>query len=359
MNLSNCKIITINNKDVAKIEINNKIAWQKAREKKRIIDGNNFNVLVKNINGSGSTISTDDTTITKIVFDYWSSSYQTLLGNYTNGTDVSFDNDGSIRLFYDNTIIYVLSVYNISVQNASSMFRAFTVMTEIDFYNFNTEDCTDFSFFLWNCSSLTTQHGMEEFDTSKCTTMERMLSNISIATIGQNNNYGINVSGWDTTKVETMGHMFRDNKATYIDISSFYTPVCDRFRAMFSGCTNLVTLNMENIDMSLCTCNDSGNAKNFAYGIDNCSNLTNLVFSKNLGSGYPSNRALFFASIKLSGSPLLTRESILSVFNNIGTIPGGSMVACYIYMGSTYDTVTSADIVKATQKNWLVSNSSS
>ena len=358
MNLFNCKTISINNKNVKEVSIDNQVVWQKS--KKRIIDGNAFNILVKDINGSSSTTETEDNTITRIIFDYWNSSYQTLLGNFTTGTDVSYSNDGSIRLFYNSTIVYVLSDYIISTYNANAMFRNFAAIEEINFDNFDTSNNTDFTHFLLQCSSLERQTGMENFDTSNVTTMENMLRHIKLNKIGQDDTCDLNVSGWDTRKVTNMRQMFRNNQATYIDVSNFYTPLCISFYNMFAVCSNLVTLNFENINMSLCSGKDTetpvSNASNM---IAECPQLINLVFGKNLGSGYVSSRSGYHSAINLSQSPLLTHDSIMSVFNNVGTIPGGSTTACYIYMGTTnYAKVTTAEISIPTAKNWYVSNNS-
>lgn len=329
---------------------------------KRILDGVNFNILVKNLNTTGATIDTNDLVVTKIIFDYWNKNYKTLLGNFDDGEDVSYDVDGSIRLFYDATIVYILSKDNIYVNNASSMFQGFTAMTEINFNNFNTSSCTDLSKFLYNCSSLTTQTGMNDFDTSNVVNMETMLRNTNFATIGQDNTYSLNVSNWDTRKVENISNMFRECQATYIDISNFLTPVCSRFRSMFFNCSKLVTLNMENIDMSLCdgvsiigTANDT----NFAYGLNNCVNLINLTFCKNLGTGYPITANRGFSSIYLSTCVSLSHDSILSIFNNVGYILGGS-TAPTIYMGTgNWNKTTEEERNIVINKYWHITSNDS
>ena len=313
------------------------------------------------MNTTSSTTETNDTTITKIVFDYWSATYKTLLGNFTTGTDVSYSNDGSIRLFYDNTnnIVYVLSPYRIKILNCSYLCQNLLALEEINFNNFDTSENTSFERLFLSCSSLERQTGMENFDTSECTTMENMLRHIKLDKIGQDNTCDLNVSGWDTRKVTNMRQMFRNNQASYIDISNFLTPVCNSFPTMFANCSNLVTLNMENIDMSLCDGTTTGtpqhNASDF---LQDCSNLTNLTFCKNLGVGYTQSASAYQASINLSKSPLLTHDSIMSVFNNIGRVSAG-MFQPYIYMGSTnYSKVTIGERGLAEGKAWLVTSNS-
>lgn len=324
------------------------------REKSRIIDGENINILIKNLNNVDSTTATNDISIEKIIFDFWNRSYETLLGNFDTGTDVSYNNDGSIRLFYNNATVYILSNDIISILNASSMFRAFKVLEEVDFINFDMSENTSLELFMFESNSLYKQQGMENFDTSNVTTMQNMLNSVKFDKIGQDNTCDLNVSNWNTENVTNMRQMFRRCEATYIDISNFRTPKCSIFKSMFANCTNLITLNMQNVDMSLCNGRDSGNT-NASEIVEYCPNLTNLIFSKNLGNGYTNNLYLYPASINLSASPLLTKESILSVFNNIGIITSSPIQYPLIYMGNTnYNKLTQQERNIAINKNWQV-----
>lgn len=321
----------------------------KIKEKKRIIDGNNLNIKIKELNSTAPAVDSTDNVITRIIFDFWNNDYQTLLGNFSAGSDVSYDNDGVIRLFYNNTIVYILSDYIIETYNMNSMLRGFTEMTEINFDNFNTSNCTDMSLLFTSCSKLERQTGMENFDTSNCTNMSNMLRDIKLNTIGQDDTCTLNISNWDTSHVTDMSQMFRLNNAISIDISNFRTPVCSKFLGMFNGASSTRTINIENIDFSLCEGTSGSTGTNASDIFANCFSLENIIFGKNLGKGYVSSLSLYQASINLSQSNLLTHDSIMSVINNVET----SLKIVKIYLGSTnYNKVTSEERAISYAKNW-------
>lgn len=357
MDLFNCKSITINNKDVKEISINNKIVWEKIREKRRLINGENFNLLVKSINYSDPTTDTEDNYIKKVVFDYWKPSYLALLGNFTTGTDVSYANDGSIRLFFNNEIIYVLSYFTISLYDGTTMLKKFKALEEVDFINFDTANNTSFNAFMFESNMISKQIGMENFDTSNCTSMENMLNSAAFNKIGQDDTCDLNVSTWDTSKSTSFRQMFRNCTATLIDIRNFTSPLATRFQGMFSGCTNLVTLDMRNIDFSLITLSEGSTAISASDILQNCTSLENLNFGKNLGTGYVSSGSGYAGSLDIGRSIKLTHDSLMSIINNVGTFNFVTNRYVIYYGPFNYGRVTAEERAIAISKGWMESNS--
>jgi hypothetical protein len=103
---------------------------------KNLVTGEKFNMILK---GSTST-STSDTTITKIVFDYWSGGYSdegTVIfedGDWESGIAVDEEGAGAIRLFKsdDSTIAYILSESDIYANIDSNDINKIAIISNDD-----------------------------------------------------------------------------------------------------------------------------------------------------------------------------------------------------------------------------------
>ena len=259
-----------------------------------LVTGENFNKILK---GSTST-EASDTTITKIVFDYWKNGYSDngtqVLSNedWDNGTAIDSDGLGVVRLFKtsDGTKAYILSEAPIyGNTNCKLMFSYFEAVTEIIFNNFdeskvnrmnymfqycralNKLDLSNFTvkvnameYMFLNCSSLT-ELDLSGFNTSNVTTMERVFGEC-------NSLKELDISSFDTSKVTNMKRMFWNcNALPELDLSNFNTSKVQNMEYMFFGCKNLTKLNIA----SFRTSNVTSMVAMFGY----CSSLIKLDLS--------------------------------------------------------------------------------
>ena len=126
--------------------------------------------------------------------------------------------------------------------------------------------------------------------------------------------------------------MFRECKSL-VSIPQFDTSNVEDMNYMFYGCTNLETIPL--LDVSKITVN------NFNRTFYLCPKLTNVGGLKNLS-----------VTLELSDSPLLTRESVLNIFNNLATVT----TETYIYLHNDVKArLTDNDITIATSKGWIIS----
>ena len=82
----------------------------------------------------------------------------------------------------------------------------------------------------------------------------------------------LDLSGFDTSKVETMEDMFSDMYALkYLDISSFSTERLTNMDAMFNNCISLVDLDLTSFD--------TGSVLHMADTFHNCEQLEEILVS--------------------------------------------------------------------------------
>jgi surface protein len=207
----------------------------------------------------------------------------------------------------------------------------------------NSENIVDFSSLFYNTSFTEALY----FDTSNATNMVNMFANNSGLT---------SVPIYNTTNVVYMGSMFYNCKnlqsvglfdtSNVIDMNSmfkyceiletipqFNTSNVTNMKEMFSYCKNLHTLPLLNFSSAT-------DLYRMFYG---CSNLANLGGFD--GLRYP---------IDLSPSKVITRDSMINVFNSLGQAisQGGTNI---IIAQAVYNNLTADDIAIATNKGWTVS----
>ncbi|MBR4271160.1 MAG: BspA family leucine-rich repeat surface protein, partial [Clostridia bacterium] len=112
-------------------------------------------ILNAAIKSGNSSYSTENNTITKIVFGN-KTTYSSMLGNAT-GMDVSMA-PGEIKLYRVGTVAYVLSESNSTIyaSDCSYMFYNFKALTEVVFGNLDTSSVTTMSYMFYNCSEIKT-----------------------------------------------------------------------------------------------------------------------------------------------------------------------------------------------------------
>lgn len=139
---------------------------------------------------------------------------------------------------------------------------------------------------------------------------------------------------FDTSNVTEMDEMFSSCKDLE-EIPQYNTNALERCYHMFYECSSLITvpqLYFGNLKMFY-------SIKPTDYMFYGCTSLTNL-------GGFVG---LTF-DIDLSASDLITRESMLNVFNTIGIVEGKTIDISQ----AVYDRLTTEDIQIATNKGWII-----
>lgn len=122
--------------------------------------------------------------------------------------------------------------------NATTCHLMFRGCSNIDFFNFYTNNVVDMSYMFYNAD----------------------------------NTVKLDLSGFDTSKVETMEAMFSNMYALkYLDVSSFSTERLTNMDAMFSNCVSLINLDLTSFD--------TGSVLNMAGTFCGCEQLEEILVS--------------------------------------------------------------------------------
>ena len=237
--------------------------------------------------------------------------------------------DGSYMFEGNLGLINITGIYstNSSLTNCSRMFHQCTKLTTIP--QLDTSNVTDMSFMFYECTKLTT---IPQLDTSKVTDMTNMFASCNLLTT---------IPQLDTSKVTDMYYMFW-KCISLITIPQLDTSKVTDMFGMFLNCPKLESLPMLN-------CVNVTNVNNM-FGTDSSittsyPNLTDLGGFKNLK-----------VSLKLSGMPNLTVQSLMNVINNLYDFVGnGSATTRTLTLGTTnLNKLTAEQKAVATNKGWVL-----
>lgn len=110
-----------------------------------------------------------------------------------------------------------------------------TLILPTDPNKFNTENCTDMTYFFAGCSSLTNLD-LTNFNTSKVESMSNMFQGCTLLE-------SINLSSFNTSNVTDMQSMFNScSTLTELDLTSFDTSSIFVIFSMFQDCSNLTKI---------------------------------------------------------------------------------------------------------------------
>ena len=169
-----------------------------------------------------------------------------------------------------------LSTWDISkVKSLDYMFYGDQELTFLDVSGWETKGITSMSNLFDGCSSLVSLD-VSGWDTSSVTDMYRMFYDCEALT-------SLDVSGWDTARVEDMGGMFQGcSSLTSLDVSEWNTGNVTKMSFMFSG-SGLDSLDcLADLDMSKVT--------NMESMFESCSNLVEVeVPAWTVGDGIKIN----------------------------------------------------------------------
>lgn len=208
-----------------------------------------------------------------------------------------------------------------------SMFEKCSSLRTVDFSGVNTNVVTDLHSLFFECKSL------ESVDVSSFNV--RNVTTVSSAFRLCKALKHIDLSKWDTENLENMESLFRDSAFETINLSGLKTHKVTDMRYMFAGLGKIQELDLSSFDMS-----SVAQANSMFAG---CISLTSL---RGAMKGMK-------VSISLQYSNLLTRESILEIFNNVADITGGAAQVITLHKEAKAR-LSEEDIAIATSKGWTV-----
>lgn len=218
----------------------------------------------------------------------------------------------------------------VAVNNGGSVklrkYKYNKALADIDFNTIFTVDCSDVDSlqFLFYGSTFPNEEGFVLEHTENVVNVELLFGNTNIK----------KPLYFDTSNVTGMKEMFSGCK-NLEEIPQYNTNVVERCYGMFYNCSLLITvpqLYCGNLKMI-------GTTEPTSYMFVGCSSLTNL--GGFVGLTY---------NLDLSASDLITRESMLNVFNTIGIVEGKTINISQ----AVYDRLTTEDIQIATNKGWII-----
>ena len=132
-------------------------------------------------------------------------------------------------------------------QNASRMFMHFTKLTELELSGFDTSRVENMTYMFRSLDSLKSLD-LSSFSTPNLKDMTGMFYNAGgLKTLNFGNNF-------DTSNVVSMSHIFLDVMSLeYVDLAKFNTQNVTDMARMFVGMDNLISLNLSNFDTSKVT----------------------------------------------------------------------------------------------------------
>ena len=262
-----------------------------------------------------------------------------------------FDRKSFYNTFNDCSKLTKVTAYNLAPINCTNMFYNCSSLTEIiGIETWDMSGCTDCDYMFRNCSSLI-NIDVSNWNVSKVSTFAGIFfdcNNLSV----------LNISNWRPINANNMQTMFRNcSKLTELNISNWgtlpkvktlystfdgcsgltelvlptFTTTLTNMRTTFANCTNLITLDISNCDLSNVEIIDA---------FSSTTNLTNINSGTNI-----SNDIIFSYCNKL------TVTSLLSIINNLATVSNNKTLT----LGSTnLAKLTDEQIAIATNKGWTV-----
>ena len=187
--------------------------------------------------------------------------------------------------------------------------------------------------------------------TSKVTNMGYMFS-------GCTNLTSLDLSNFNTSEVTNMGYMFQNcTNLTSLDLSNFNTSEVDSMYGTFQNCTNLTSLDVRNFDTSKVTdmygmfygCTNLTSLDLSNFDVSNVTNMSNMFQSCNKLTSLDSMKNI---ATNLSLPASLNEESVLDVIDNLATVTTTKTLT----MSATQLSWVSEDkIIEANNKGWTIS----
>ena len=224
-----------------------------------LLSGSNFNTILKSTGPNATSVVFTNTAIPN---DKISSA--SIVSNGDSDINAYMYLDGNtiyVSPEEDNTIIY-------ANEDCTLMFYDLSVLTSLDFSNFDTSRVTNMrSMFIYSGSL--TSLDLSKWNTSNVTDMNYMFSGCGSLT-------SLDVSNFNTSNVTSMEAMFNSCESlTSLDVSNFNTSNVPSMNNMFNSCSNL----SGNITIM------NPNITNYDYMFSGCSTTSGTKFIVNYNEG--------------------------------------------------------------------------
>lgn len=177
------------------------------------------------------------------------------------------------------TEVYLNNCNTENVTSARALFNNCSSLTKVEMDGFIKENCTDIGSIFCNCKNLNSIKGLQSWNTSSVTSMEKTFYNCHI---NLNDNFSIDVSDFDFAQVTNMSGMFGGSGVAKITFPSngnsayVYANVTD-ISGLFQNCKGLATIEgFEKVSFPLIT-----DASSLFGG---CSSLTSVDFDMEMAN---------------------------------------------------------------------------
>lgn len=180
-------------------------------------------------NGSGSIIANEDSSRFLFTLDGSDSFTKCTAINDLPLLDTS--NVASMNRMFRNCAASVMDLSNFNTGNCEDMYQMFGVCSKMpsqSFAHFDVSKVTDMSYMFYQCTSLKTLD-IDNWDVSNVKSFDHFLSHSRIKSV--------NLSNWDVSNCENFNAMFNDTRLTIIDLSTWNFKSAQIFSQMFDGNT--------------------------------------------------------------------------------------------------------------------------
>ena len=206
--------------------------------------------------------------------------------------------------FFGTTSMTSIDVSNWDISSMTALRRMFSMsgLTSIDISSWDTANIENMEGLFGNCTSLATITGIENLDLTSLTNAGYLLDNCTSYVTDT-----FDFSWFTPPNAVSTINMFNNTEATSIDISGGFASASAAF--MFSNCTELVSVNATNFDLS--------NAVDTQRMFSDCSNLTTITGHED-----------WVISLSRNANYMFTECTSLTTLNSAGWT-FGSLVSSY------------------------------
>lgn len=270
--------------------------------------------------------------------------------------DVSLENDGSVMAYVSangsNYNLYIVGNGSIKLpKNCYCLLTNYSICTAINNINLlETNDVENVQRIFNGCKKIKSLD-LSNWNIENITSMYNMFGNCMELE-------SLNMGNWDTSKVLNMNGVFSEcYYLTELNLKNWDTHNVLSMTSIFNLCQRVTDLDISNFDASKIT-----SASSIMGAMNALTNITGSL--KNLGASYTTAKANYGNyTLTLSGSPNLTKQSLLNIINGLydlnltyNVANGGTLYSQKLVLGSTnLAKLSSAEVAIATNKGWTVS----
>lgn len=239
------------------------------------------------------------------------------------------------------------------VVNMSSVFYGTSNLTELEINEWSLDNVTDISFMFNRLSKLTSLN-LNDWNTSQVKDAQYLFTYCTALS-------DLQISNWDVSSLKNGRAMFDGCKnLTELDLSKWNCRMTNH-QSLFSECSSLKVLNIENFDFSDGYTDSGGSFYNMIY---KCSSLEDLTFGRNYGASFSRTSANSnYATLDLSYNNQLTHDSLMDVINKLYDLNltydvanGGTLRTQSLRLGATnIAKLSEEELAIAAAKGWTVS----